>query len=156
MDANLQQDSFGEKKENTFIKEVAPLKIMKIKRIAMIEDGTFGIIFDEKIPFALTLERKWENNQKSISCIPKGEYTCIRVISSKFGDTFEVMNVPNRSNILFHRGNLDMDSHGCILIGEEFGKINEKVAILSSSRGFDEFQVRLLSYGEFKLLIEEV
>lgn len=31
--------------------------IFKLVRISMISDGTFGILLEEKIPFALTVER---------------------------------------------------------------------------------------------------
>ena len=64
-----------------------------------------------------TLELPWRNNQKSVSCIPKGRYMCKRVKSNKFGDTFQVCDVPGRVGILFHAGNYPKDTHGCILLG---------------------------------------
>lgn len=130
------------------------MKIITIKRVAYRQDGTYGVIFDEgDLPFALTLERKWLNNKKGESCIPEGEYSCKRVVSPKFGDTFEVQNVPNRSEILFHKGNIEDDSHGCILIGEQFDPIKDRYGVLASREGFEEFKERLAGHDEFKLII---
>ena len=52
------------------------MKHFKLKRVAYIADGTFGVLFDEEIPFCLTVEREWKNNQRNISCIPTGFYLC--------------------------------------------------------------------------------
>ena len=127
-------------------------------RLPQHEDGTFGVLLDgviEQTPFCLTVERPWMNNQKEISCIPVGEYICRRVDSPKFGNTFEVMNVPNRTAILFHKGNLAMDSHGCIIVGEQFESLSGKVAVLASGKGFDEFLWRTENLNEFKLEIRD-
>lgn len=124
-----------------------------IKRVSEIEDGTFGVVLADDVPFALSLERRWLNNKKGESCIPAGQYLCKRVISPRFGETFEVTNVLNRTHILFHKGNLDNDSHGCIIIGEEFGILYGKNAILSSRKGFSEFKNRLKKVNNFWLVI---
>lgn len=131
------------------------MKLFRLVRIAYIPDGTFGVLFDERIPFCLTLEREWKDNKRNISCIPTGEYTCIRYPSRKFGETFIVKDVPNRMGILFHKGNLEEDSHGCIIIGEEYGKLNDKTAVLSSGKGFGEFLWRLEDMKYFKLRIRD-
>jgi len=131
------------------------MKRMIIKRNQETDDGMFGMIVDGITPFALTLENMWLNNKRNISCIPAGEYECRRVNSPKFGDTFEVMNVPNRSHILFHKGNTEDDTAGCILIAEEFGELNKKTAILSSARGLREFMRRLEGIDKFTLKIED-
>ena len=106
------------------------MKAFKLVRVAYIPDGTFGVLFDEDIPFALTLEREWNDNKRGESCIPTGTYLCRRVQSPKFGDTFEVCDVPDRSSILLHGGNIEDDSHGCILIGEMYEKYKGKIAVL--------------------------
>jgi len=127
--------------------------IFKLVRISMISDGTFGVLLEENIPFALTVERPWLNNEKGVSCIPGGSYTCRRIDSPKFGNTFEVTNVPGRTEILFHKGNVDDDSHGCIIIGEQFESLGGKVAVLSSAKGFSEFLDRLKNRVFFDLEI---
>jgi len=79
---------------------------ISIKRNYTGKLGTFGTIQEEnQPPFALTLEREWHLNERNISCIPAGNYQCKRVQSPKFGNTFEVKDVPHRSHILFHKGN---------------------------------------------------
>lgn len=126
-----------------------------LKRIAMADCGTFGVLITDGIPFALTLEREWKNNQQNVSCIPSGTYVCKRIWSPKFGGTFEVMTVPERSHILFHKGNLEDDSHGCILIGEQYESLNGVPGILASRKGYSEFIGKLKDKNNFQLIIEE-
>jgi hypothetical protein len=68
-----------------------------------------------------TLELAWNNNEKSISCVPRGVYDCkVRLAkdsASRNYDHLILEDVPNRSYILFHRGNSSKDSKGCILTG---------------------------------------
>ena len=113
---------------------------MVIGRIKDTEFGTFGVFFDENIPFALTLENMWINNVRNHSCIPIGKYKCKRYISQRHGETFQIMDVPNRGpGIIFHKGNLDDDTRGCILIGEQFEPLNNEPGIIRSGDGFKEF-----------------
>lgn len=125
-----------------------------LHRVSYLEMETFGVFMDGMLPFAVTLERPWLNNQKSISCIPAGFYTCRRVASPKFGNTFEVTNVPGRSGILFHKGNLSDDTHGCIILGEYFDPLGERNAVLSSGKAFSEFLKRTVNINEFELYIK--
>ncbi len=134
------------------------MKTLLIRRVTTGKHGTYGAIVYENSPFAVTLERDWLNNKPSVgdvpgSCIPAGEYVCRRVNSPHFGDTFEVTNVFNRTHILFHKGNLEDDSHGCILIGEEFGKLGGKTGIKRSKSGYNEFMAILSDDNEFRLVI---
>ena len=131
------------------------MKQFKLVRVAYIPDGTFGVLFDEDTPFCLTLEREWKNNEKNISCIPRGEYLCGRVQSPKFGDTFEVCDVPQRTDILFHKGNIEDDSEGCIIVGEQYHKYKGKASIKASREGFAEFKQRTHFLMEFELEIKD-
>lgn len=83
-------------------------KTITLKRITA--DGTFGVLLDGAVPFALTLEREWLDNRLEVSCIPDGGYSCRRVNSPRFGGTFEVTGVPGWTYILFHSGNTEDDS----------------------------------------------
>lgn len=130
--------------------------MITLKRIARTEDATFGVLLDDSIPFALSLERAWLNNEVGKSCIPVGTYVCKRVQSPKFGNTFEVTKVPGRSAILFHKGNIHDDSHGCILVGEQFNPVLGENGITASAEGFAEFLRRMAGLAEFLLRIEEV
>ena len=132
------------------------MKRYTLKRIASNTDGTFGVLLDEDIPFCLTVERQWLENRSNVSCVPDGTYICKRGQFTKHGNTFEVMNVPGRSAILFHKGNIDDDSHGCIIVGEQYGYLSEDVAVLSSGSAFTEFLDRLKDVNEFELTIKTV
>mgnify|MGYP001603980654 CR=1 FL=1 len=125
-----------------------------IKRVSYLPEGTFGVIMQDGVPFALTGELPWMNNLPQKSCIPTGKYICRRVNSPKFGETFEITGVPGRSNILFHKGNVPKkDSKGCVLIAEEFGQVGINVAVLSSGKGYLEFMDRMKDVGGFELEI---
>ena len=136
---------------------------LTIHRVVTGDDGTFGVLLAENKPFALTVERQWLDNIRGQSCIPTGEYNVKRCIASpeygfknspRFGDTFHVQNVKDRSKILFHKGNVDDDSHGCIIVGEQFGTLHDDIAVLSSRQGFGEFMSLLKGQNEFELTIK--
>ncbi len=128
---------------------------LTLKRVGQSGKGTFGVLCNGEVPFALTLEEPWRDNQKSVSCIPIGSYICKRVRSPKFGNTFEVTNVQGRSHILFHKGNTLDDTEGCILVGEEFSGTYDRPRISSSERGFLEFMQLLENHIGFELTITE-
>lgn len=127
------------------------LLILDLLRVGQSGRGTFGVIRFGAVPFVLTLERPWQDNQQNVSCIPAGRYRCERIRSPKFGWTFEVKNVPNRSHVLFHSGNTLEDTHGCILVGEEFSGTWDKPTLASSQRGFLEFLNLLDGVNVFEL-----
>ncbi len=129
------------------------MKQLLIRRVTTGDKGTKGVLIFENDPFALSLEREWLGNQSNISCIPQGKYICKRVNSPRFGNTFEVTNVPGRTHILFHKGNLDHHSHGCILVGEEFGRLGDDTGILNSKSGYGEFMALMSDVDEFELKI---
>lgn len=92
---------------------------LKLTRTSYDPDGIFGILFDENNQqVAVTLEHSFNSEPK----IPLGVYTCKRGqhqlegMASPF-TTFQVMNVPNHTNILIHMGNYNKDSDGCVLVG---------------------------------------
>ena len=72
-----------------------------------------------------TMELPWFNNQRKISCIPAGSYQVRKHNSPSLGKVFKVFDVPDRSEILIHKGNYNSNSLGCILVGKEFVDIND-------------------------------
>lgn len=121
---------------------------MRLVRVATNADGIYGVLIQGNIPFAVTLEDQFLS-------IPKGSWQCQRVNSPKFGVTFEVRDVPGRSHILFHRGNTEADTTGCILVGESFNPVLGRPGITASKAGFEEF-IRITSLTrEFQLEIVE-
>lgn len=72
-----------------------------------------------------TLERPWKNNERNISCIPKGTYNVKWSYSWKFMKyTYEILNVPNRSGIRIHSANYFFDLLGCITLGTGYSDLN--------------------------------
>lgn len=122
--------------------------------------GTFGILKINKEAYCVTLEPADELNAQNISSIPAQQYTCYRVQSPKFGNTFEVSNVPNRTKVLFHAGNTIEHTHGCILLAEHFGKLHGNGtmrAVLNSGETFKHFNETIMrDVDSFHLTIREV
>jgi len=85
------------------------------------ENSVIGELFLDGERMCDTLENPWLDNQRNISCIPKGEYK-VRLRLPRESATRDyvhllVEDVENRSYILFHRGNNAKDTRGCILVG---------------------------------------
>ena len=84
--------------------------------------STMGKLFLNGEEFCNTLELAWKDNQRSISCIPAGEYDVRLRLPSESGSRnyvhLLIQDVPNRDYVLFHRGNTAKDSRGCVLVGQ--------------------------------------
>ena len=86
------------------------------------DESTIGELFVNGERFCDTLELPYRDNQRSISCIPTGEYK-VRLRLPRESATRHyihllVKDVKDRSHILFHRGNTAKDTRGCILVGQ--------------------------------------
>jgi hypothetical protein len=84
------------------------------------------VVFDgNKVKLQIAcLELPNLDNRHEVSCIPEGKYEVHKVHSPKFGKCFQVVDVPERDNILFHAGNYASDTKGCILPGMAYEDIN--------------------------------
>ena len=118
--------------------------------------GTFGILRIQKQVFCVTLEPADLLNAPNRSSIPAQQYFCKRHISQRFGETFQVLNVPGRTNVLFHAGNVIGDTAGCILLAEHFGKLRGDRAVLNSGKTFRSFMERMKDHNSFHLTIYEM
>lgn len=127
------------------------MKSIKLTRVGEYQDATFGVLSVDGRPICVTLEDKWRNNERMVSCIPKGKYIIKRHKSPKFGDCFKLQDVPGRSDILIHAGNTDADTHGCILLGTMFGTVGDKAGILSSRSAMTWFNLLMLNETEAEL-----
>lgn len=130
--------------------------MLTLLRVGYADQGTFGVLRDGAIPFAVTMEPPWSNNEARISCIPPGQYVCKRVLSPKFGDTFEVTNVPGRSHVLFHAGNTLEDTEGCIMVGKAFDGTNALPIISSSRAGYGRLMEKVAGQDSFELEIMDM
>ncbi len=78
-------------------------------------DGTNGKLECEGKSICNTIELPWRENEKRVSCIPEGKYFIRKRYSQKFKWHLEVMDVKNRSLILFHpANNALLELNGCI------------------------------------------
>ena len=94
----------------------------------------FGVLITDDGVFS-TLELPWRDNERNRSCIPPGEYSCQYMeqsSSGKYRGCFHVKNVPGRSEILIHNGNLPEHTKGCIIIGKRVGYLTGIPAVLNS------------------------
>jgi hypothetical protein len=93
-----------------------------IIRDTFTDKSTIGKLYVNGELFCDTLELPYRDNQRSISCIPDGEYK-VNLRPARQSATRDylhmiVEDVPNRSYILFHRGNKPSHTRGCILVGQ--------------------------------------
>jgi hypothetical protein len=78
-------------------------------------EGTNGKLMSEGKLLCNTIELPWKNNEKRVSCIPEGRYFIRKRYSQKFKWHLEVVDVKNRSYILFHpANNALLELNGCI------------------------------------------
>ena len=93
-----------------------------IIRDTFTDESTIGELFVNGERMCDTLELPYRDNQRSVSCIPLGEYK-VRLRYARESATRNylhllVQDVKDRSYILFHRGNTAKDTRGCILVGQ--------------------------------------
>lgn len=94
---------------------------LKLQRTAHEEAGVFGILTDESgNHIAATLEHSYGLTSK----IPNGTFQCVRSahrLHNMTEDfiTFEIEGIQGHDNILFHWGNYEKDSEGCVLLGDK-------------------------------------
>ena len=133
---------FGQKEYDAVLERFAYLPEATLGKLT-IKDNTFWIA-----------ERPWRGNKKEVSCIPTGSYTCKSYTSKRFGKTFEVTDVPDRTYILFHVGNFpEKDSHGCLLVGSSL--MANTPAVASSKKAMTKFREILKDVESFELHIKD-
>jgi hypothetical protein len=126
-----------------------------LRRLERNEFATYGQIVDdtEKV-LCVTLERPWLDNAPNVSSIPAGAFTFHRRLSPKRGyDVFITQDVPGRSDIEIHKGNLPSDSEGCILVGSRFGDLGTQHGITGSAAAFERFMEQLRGVDAFELTV---
>lgn len=90
--------------------------------------------------------------------IPDGIYTCVRGMHRLFGmihdfETFEITGVSGHTGLLFHTGNLNADSNGCVILGMNLAQISGMQAVSQSREAFAEF-MSLQASDEFILTVK--
>jgi len=120
---------------------------------------------EELIFVCKTLELPWRDNQKNISRIPSDGYNAVKHESPKFGECVWIKGVPNRSEILIHKGNFAgsvnprtgiSDIKGCILVGKDFIDIDGD-GLLDITNSVDTMNDLLeLLDDEFQVLVQDI
>lgn len=133
---------------------------MKIYRTDFWPTGVFGKLSSDDGKYVwCTLEHAYLDNSLEIQTyyakVPPGVYNCVRgwhqlAHMAQAFETFEITNVPGHTNILFHSGNVNADSAGCVLLGLK--NIDNK-EILESRIAFKEFMDSMVGVDSFELEI---
>ena len=131
---------------------------MILSRVKFNADGIMGRLLDaDHIQLAATLEHSYGGKPK----LPVGEYRCVRGFHRLHADaplfeTFEVTGVPGHTGILFHIGNFNRDSDGCILLGRAATTSVEGWSMVTSSGAtFQQFMKDLEGVESFSLTVED-
>lgn len=121
-----------------------------LHRLQFIADGIFGELLDHNgIFYCHTLEHAFKKNDGTFEAkVAPGEYVCktgtgpingLHALSDGVPfKAFEVQKVPDFrgekvTGILFHVGNYNDDSEGCILLGSGLGKKSDGGQMLMNS-----------------------
>ena len=111
------------------------------------DQGTMGALVARELALAI-MEPPWRDNRRNRSCIPAGLYEVLPHVSPRFRRCLIVADVPGRSHILFHAGNIGGDveqgwhthTAGCLLPGLRRGRLTVKgqvqAAVIASRTAF--------------------
>ena len=118
--------------------------MIKLVRFSYSPMGTFGKLYAPDFT-CWTVERPWAGNEPNVSCIPpeplEGNSCIYPLKTTHFHrggyDTMEVADVPGRSKILIHRGNVSGNVEGCIAVGMKLGAYGGAWAVLDSKTALD-------------------
>ena len=122
------------------------MKRARLVREPSTDHGTLGrlVCGDDGALVLHTMEPPWRGNRPNRSCIPVGSYEVVLHRSPRYGACCLVSEVPGRSHILIHAGNVGGDrkcglhTHtlGCVLPGLARGRLRVRGrmqdAVLSS------------------------
>ena len=112
------------------------------------DQGTLGLLSGPGLAPVFVMEPPWRDNRRNRSCIPAGLYQVVPHLSPRHRRCLLVTQVPGRSHILFHAGNLGGDvergwkthTKGCLLPGLRRGRMvvdgRRQAAVLASRTAF--------------------
>ncbi len=131
-----------------------------LRRIHSESDGILGVLYSSDVHgFRCdTLEHAYRAPSGDfVPKLPPGFYACRRGMHKLEHmhvpfETFEVTDVPGHTGILFHVGNFNKDSDGCILLGE-CDQRAPNLVLLHSKDTFNKFMAAQHSMHEFLLTV---
>lgn len=120
-------------------------------RVEETSEGALGLLKYNGRVLCLTLEPDSRDPRRFQ--IPPGSYECRRFHGRKFKDTFEIL-VEGHTALLFHWGNTEQDTTGCVLLGLMLGEHPRQVS--HSKMAFDRFMVLVRRVENFQLNIRSM
>jgi hypothetical protein len=138
------------------IPQIKPEKVsFKLTRKQFRVDGVFSELSDSKGNIvAHTLEHSYGNAPK----ITNGVWKCVRGphrLHNMTEDfiTFEITGIAGHTDLLFHWGNYNKDSEGCVLMGEADVMSGNIEMITNSKATFAKWMTSLDGIDEFELTV---
>ena len=124
-----------------------------LKRIALRDNYTIGKLYINDKYFCDTLEDAVRDVKiKHQTAIPKGIYKVVLTASPRFKRILpRLLNVPEFTGVLIHRGNTIDDTSGCILVGE-----NKKKGMVLNSTEYEVELVKILTESNSKNITIEI
>ena len=134
---------------------------LTLTRFLVRPDGIFSRLSNPQgETLAVTLEHAFGNPQSGYGAkLPIGTYACQRgthrLAHGPEFETFEVTGVTGHSGILFHVGNFNIDSDGCILLGTAFSEYGDNggFMITNSRMAFSSFMAIQAGVTTFELTV---
>lgn len=124
-----------------------------LKRLPEYGSGTPGVITIDNVLLCHTLERPWLDNQHDISCIPTGTYSVTYNYSPHLEKlTWELLDVPGRTNIRIHPANLIGELLGCIAPCESITINNGSLFGANSRRACEALSLVLDNYKSITII----
>ena len=131
---------------------------LTLRRTSFTAIGVFGILLDEASNIiCYTLEHAYPSDTGTgwDAKVPVGQYTCVRgqhALSNGVPfTTFEITGVPGHQGILFHCGNSEQDSHGCVLVGSGI----EGTTLTASRVAFTKLMDLLSARDKFQIVVKD-
>jgi hypothetical protein len=119
--------------------------IAHVIRLEKSEQGYIGVLLFDGVIFCFTLE-------KDDTFVKPGSYHCQPFHGTKWPNTYELL-VNGHTDVLFHAGNVEADTKGCILLGATTDKLKGERAVLNSGVTFKRFLDKLGDTAFFTLYV---
>jgi len=131
--------------------------MITLTRLHKRSDGIFSNLNVEGLTLA-ALEHAYQQDDGSYDAkIPPGTYLCVRgmhrLSEPAMFETFEITGVPGHTGLLFHCGNFDQDSEGCVLLGDIMDISSKPGRLFNSRNAFSDFMDKLVNLDSFQLSV---
>jgi hypothetical protein len=114
--------------------------VITVTRNKFSKDGIFGEMTDKNGHLCVTLEHAYQDAKGNwVPKIPQGTFTCVNGPHTLHSHpqefwTYEIAGVAGHSNLLFHWGNFNKDSEGCVLLGQKIVEHPTEGPMITNSR----------------------